>query len=285
MRRLSFILCGLLLLCVGSMQAQSAQSFNPSNPADPQVPVFYYPLTVTCTPSGGAYTSGNGNYAPGESVTVSTSPKAGYIFDHWELNGSPCEETSKSFSYTTVAGKMDFVAVYTFVPNDPSEPYMDVKSRLYLTSEPEGVCTFNRVSGAWVEADDYVQVGITGVDHLYEFTGWYQNGVKLTDEQTFNLQKDYKDETLVAHFQQLPFNPTSPSEPEMAEGQTNVQTHAKGDANEDRSIDVADAVTVINVYLTGDSSTVDFGLADANGDGVIDIADAVYIINMYLTNQ
>ena len=44
MKRLSFILCCLLLLCVDSMQAQG--DFDPDPPADPQVPVFYYPLTV-----------------------------------------------------------------------------------------------------------------------------------------------------------------------------------------------------------------------------------------------
>ncbi len=283
MRRLSFILCGLLLLCVGSMQAQG--NFNPNPPADPQTPVFYYPLTVTCDPSGGAYTSGNGSYAPGSNVTISTSPKAGYTFNHWELNGEPYEATATSFSYTTVAGKMNFVAVYTFVPNDPSEPVMDVKSRLYLASEPEGVCTFNRTSGAWVESEQYVNVNVTGVDQQYEFTGWWLNGTKLTDVQAFNHLMGYHDETLVAHFRQLPFTPALPADPQMAEGQTDVQTHAKGDVNEDGSIDVADAVAVINVYLTGNYSTVNVGLADANNDGVIDIADAVCIINLYLTNQ
>lgn len=283
MKRIFSILCVLLLLGMGSMQAQN--SFNPTNPADPQVPVFYYPLTVTCDPVGAAQTSGKGNYAPGSSVTVSTSANAGYIFNHWELNGVPYEATNMSFSYTTVAGKMDFVAVYDFVPNAPSEPTLNVKSRLFLASEPTGVCTFNRTSGAFVEADDYVSVDVVGVDQLYEFTGWYLNGVKLTDNQAFNHLMGFHDETLVAHFQELPFNPVSPSDPQTAEGQSDIQTHAKGDANEDGSIDVADAVAVINVYLTGDSSTVNVVLADADGDGVIDIADAVYIINLYLTNQ
>ncbi len=283
MRRLSLILCGLLLLCVGNMQAQG--TFTPDFPADPQTPVFYYPLTVTCNPSGGAYISGNGNYAPGTNVTVSTSPKSGYTFDHWELNGTLYEATSMSFNYTTVAGSMEFVAVYNFTPNTPSDPVMNVKSRLYLASEPEGVCTFNRVSGALVESDQYVNVDITGVDQQYEFAGWYLDGSKLTDAQSFSHLAGYHDETLVAHFNLLPFNPALPIDPLMAEGQSSVQTHAKGDANEDNSIDVADAVKVINVYLTNDSSTVDVGLADANRDGVIDIADAVYIINMYLTNQ
>ena len=283
MKRLSFILCCLLLLCVDSMQAQG--DFDPDPPADPQVPVFYYPLTVACNPTGGANVSGKGNYAPGTVVTVSTSPIAVYIFNHWELNGSTYEATTTSFSYTTVAEPMDFVAVYDFQPNDPSEPTMEVKSRLYLTSEPAGVCTFNRTSGAWVEADQYVSVDITGVDQLYEFTGWYLNNTKLTNVQAFNHLMGFHDETLVAHFQELPFNPSSPADPSMAEGQTDVQTHAKGDVNEDGTVDTADAVAVINLYLTGNSDGMNTGLADANGDGVIDMADVVFIINVYLTNQ
>lgn len=283
MKKTSILICVLLLLVTGSMQAQN--DFNPTNPADPQIPVFYYPLTVTCSPAGAAYTSGNGSYAPGTTRTVSTSANSGYTFNHWELNGERYEATGMSFSYATVAGKMDFVAVYDFTPIDPSDPIMNVKSRLFLASEPEGVCTFNRTSGAFVEADQYVSLNITGVDQQYEFAGWYQGSTKLTDVQAFNYLADYNDVTLVAHFRQLPFNPTSPGDPQMAEGQEDVQTHAKGDANEDGTVDVADAVAIINVYLTQDTSMVNTRLADANGDGVIDIADAVNVINLYLTNQ
>ena len=162
---------------------------------------------------------------------------------------------------------------------------LDVRSRLYLESEPAGVCTFNRVSGAWVEADQYVNVNVTGVDPQYAFAGWFQGGVKITDVQSLNYLMGYHDETLVARFTLLPFNPISPSEPQTAPGQEDIQTHARGDANEDGAIDVADAVAVTNVYLTGDESGVNPTLADANNDGVIDMADVVYIINVYLTNQ
>ena len=284
MKRKSIILCCLLLLSWGSMQAQS--EFNPDPPADPQVPVFYYPLTISCNPESAGYKSGAGNYAPGTVVTVSTSPNAGYVFNHWELNGARYDAaTTTSFSYTAVAGRMDFVAVYDFVPNDPSDPTMNVKSRLYLTSEPAGVCTFNRTSGAFVEADQYVSVDVTGVDQLYEFAGWYLGGVKLTDEQAFNHMMGYHDETLVAHFNQLTFNPANPGDPLTVEGQTNIQTHETGDVNKDGVIDVTDAVAVINVYLTGNSSTVNTGLSDVNKDGVIDVTDAVAIINYYLTHK
>lgn len=282
MRRLSCILCSLLLLFASSMQAQG--NFSPNPPADPQTPVFYYPITVKCEPAGAGYTSGNGNYAPGSSRWISTSANTGYTFNHWELNGIPYESTSTGFYYTTVAGKMDFVAVYDFTPNYPIEPTMNVKCRLYLASEPEGVCTFNRVSGNFVEADQYVSVNVSGVDQQYEFTGWWLNGVKLTNVQAFNYLMGYHDETLVAHFRLLPFIPAFPTDPLMADGQPSVQTYLLGDANEDGVVDVADAVAVINVYLTGDSSNVNSSVADANGDGVIDIADAVFIINAYLTN-
>ncbi|MBQ9364033.1 MAG: dockerin type I repeat-containing protein [Bacteroidaceae bacterium] len=282
MKRIFPIILALMLLCVGSIRAQG--EFNPQNPAEPQVPVFYYPLTVTCQPAGAGYVSGKGNYVPGTQVTVSTSANSGYTFNHWELNGVRYNAEGMSFSYTTTEDVMDFVAVYDFTPNNPSEPTLNVKSRLFLASEPQGICTFNRTSGEYVEADQYVNVSITGVDQLYEFTGWYLNGNLLTTEAAFNYLVTYSDATLTAHFRELPFNPVSPADPSTAAGQTDIQTHAKGDANADGVINITDVVAVINVYLTEDTTGVHEKLADANGDGVINITDAVLIINLYLTN-
>lgn len=280
MKSLRYFLSGLLLLLAGSMQAQTG--FNPDDPAEPQVPVFYYQLTVACDPDVAGTASGRGNYSPGTTVTVSTSARAGFSFSHWTLNGERINDPA-SFSYTAVAGPMDFVAHYDLAPVDPAEPTMDVKSHLYLTSEPEGICTFNRTSGALVQADQYIAVNVTNHDQWYEFTGWYQNGQKLTDEQSFQYLADYKDATLVAHFRELPFTPTDPSEPESAGG--DIQTLQTGDANGDGSVDVTDAVAVINAYLTSDQSGINAGVADVNHDGVIDITDAVAIINLYLNSQ
>ena len=277
MKSLRYMLCGLLLLVVGSMQAQGG--FNPDDPAEPQVPVFYYPLTVACNPTQAGNVAGSGSYAPGTTRTISTSAKSGYTFSHWTLNGVQIDQPA-SFSYTTVAGPMDFVAHYNLTPVDPAEPTMDVKSRLYLTSEPEGICTFNRTSGAFVSADDYVTLNVTNVDQWYEFTGWYQGNTLVSNVQNFNYLAGYSDATLVARFHQIPFTPSDPSEPESQGG--DIQTHQTGDANEDGSVDVTDAVAVINAYLTSDTSGINVGLADINHDGVIDITDAVAIINLYL---
>lgn len=275
------MLLAFLLLIPGSSKAQD--DFDPGNPDEPQVPVFYYALTATCDPVEAGTASGRGNYAPGTSVTVTTSPRSGYRFRHWKLNGSVYSDQQR-LTYTAVAGGMDFVAVYDLDPVEPAEPTMNVKSRLYLTSDPVDICTFNRASGAFADADDYVLVNVTGVDQCYEFTGWYLDGVKLTDEQDFNHAMGYHDQTLVALFRQVPFVPVNPGEP-ASQGEANIQTHPTGDANEDGAVDVSDAVSVINVFLSGDSARVNAALSDANDDGVIDITDAVVIINDFLNSN
>lgn len=279
MKNLKYILCCLLLLASGSMQAQD---FNPDDPPEPNVPIFYYPLTITCDPDVAGYVSGAGNYAPGTTRTVSTSAKSGYTFSHWTLNGETINQPA-SFSYTTVEGTMVFVAHYNLSPVDPSEPTMDVKSRLYLTSDPEGICTFNRTSGAYVQADQYVTLNVTNCDQWYEFTGWYNGNELVSNVQNFNYLTDYHDVTLTAHFQELPFTPTNPDDPASQGG--DIQTLKTGDANGDGSVDVTDAVAVINAYLSGNNDNINVGVADVNHDNVIDITDAVAIINLYLNSQ
>lgn len=283
MKSLRYLFCGLLLLMVGSMQAQDP--FNPDDPAEPVTPVFYYPLTVACDPDIAGYVSGAGNYAPGTTKTVSTSAKTGYTFSHWTLNGEALDPSDypASFSYTTVAGPMAFVAHYDLSPVDPSEPTMNVQSRLYLNSEPEGICTFNRTSGAFVQADQYVALNVTNCDQWYEFTGWYKGNELVSNVASFNYLADFRDVTLTAHFRELPFTPTNPDDPESQGG--DIQTLMTGDADGDGSVDVTDAVAVINAYLTNDTSAINVGVADINHDGVIDITDAVGIINLYLNSQ
>jgi uncharacterized repeat protein (TIGR02543 family) len=163
---------------------------------------------------------------------------------------------------------------------------MTVKSRLYLQSEPAGICTFNRTSGTYVNADNYVALNITGINQGYSFLGWYQDDELITSSKSFNFLMTYSDDTLTARFVETPpepeqpFEPGDPSEPESQGG--DIQTHMKGDVNMDGVIDVTDAVVVINAYLSDDTSFISLALADMNNDGVIDITDAVAIINIYL---
>lgn len=301
-RKIFTVIGALLLLFTGSMQAQD--DYNPTLPSEPQAPqppVVKYALTVTCEPAAAGKAAGSGSYAEGTKVTVSTSANAEYTFSHWMLNGTRYEATATSFSYTTIAEEMQFVAVYEytptpFEPSTPAEPFAEVKSRLHLESNPAGVCTFNQTSGKAWKVESYVTVNVTNINQQYEFKGWYLNGTLLTTERSFNHCIDYHDATLVAYFDRLPdpepepeppFEPNLPGEPSQDNNKYNeddvVQTHSQGDANKDGVIDVADAVAALNIYL-GNTSTSS-KLADANGDGTIDIADVVYIINKYLNNE
>ena len=54
----------------------------------------------------------------------------------------------------------------------------------------------------------------------------------------------------------------------------------KGDVNGDGSVDIADAVCIVNYVVGKPNTNFNEADADANGDGDIDIADAVHIVNI-----
>jgi hypothetical protein len=57
-----------------------------------------------------------------------------------------------------------------------------------------------------------------------------------------------------------------------------------GDANEDGTVNVSDAVYIINfVYVGGDPPEPVLACADANSDAAVNVSDAVYIINYVFT--
>ena len=52
-----------------------------------------------------------------------------------------------------------------------------------------------------------------------------------------------------------------------------------GDANSDGSVNVGDAVYIINYVFKGGTAPEDLDMSDANGDGTVNVGDAVYLIN------
>ena len=72
---------------------------------------------------------------------------------------------------------------------------------------------------------------------------------------------------------------TSVSMPETASTLT-IESYKKGDVNNDGTVDIADAVCIVN-HIVGKSVPVFIeAAAHVNNDGVIDIADAVRIVNL-----
>ena len=56
-----------------------------------------------------------------------------------------------------------------------------------------------------------------------------------------------------------------------------------GDANGDNSVNVSDAVFVINYVFTGGDAPIPLACGDGNGDGSVNVSDAVFVINYVFT--
>lgn len=278
MKRIYNYLAGLLLFLGSSLPLCAQDDFNPDNPADPQM--NYKVKTAVEPQSAGAWISvwdenGDGEYRYGEKVTlVCPETNGSYSFSHWTLN---CVKyaTTPSITYTMGNASVSFVAHYAFVPSDPSDPSYTPKNRLYLVAEPLTACTFNQNSGQKWNYDDWVYLGASANNNGYKFIGWYKNGVLCSESQYFNYQMPDEEVTLTARFE---YNPESPSDPFGDGTQTDVDTTPSGDVNGDGSVDIADAVRIINLCLANEKEAN----ADVNGDGEVDVADAVAIINICL---
>ncbi len=279
MKRLSRIiqhhrLAWMLLFVWSILPAVAQDDYNPTNPPEPQV---RYKVTVNCTPAGAAYLSGNGQYDVGSSVYVNASRQSSsFIFQHWLKDGVEIDGTSTSFYHTMGDADVVYTAVFTYSPSSPSEPSTKEYSYpLYLTCSPEGACSFNRTSGEDVEGGTFPYVKAFA-NQSFDFLGWYQDGVLVSESMSINYEMPIQATTLTAKFV---YNPVSPGEP-AGGSQTDVDTANSPDVNGDGVVDVSDAVVVISVYLGNDTTT---GLrADVNADGVVDVSDAVKVISVYL---
>jgi hypothetical protein len=67
--------------------------------------------------------------------------------------------------------------------------------------------------------------------------------------------------------------------PTLYGGNIIVLPYLPGDANHDGTIDLADAVYLINYLFVGGPEPNPYESGDANGDGEADLADAVYLVN------
>lgn len=278
---------GVLLTLQGSLSGLYAQSdgFDPTNPGDPGSadPRHFYAVTWEVSPKNAGYVTitgeavQKGRYAQGSTVTLSTSPQQEFTFVRWTKDGQTYSEDP---TCTFVVGDKEahFVAEYVYTPTDPSDPFMLNKQKLHLRCQPEGVCSFTQVSGAYWESDTYVSVGAKP-SSCWEFDGWYNGSEKVSDDLKFNFLMPFEETTLVANFHYVPFNPENPADPMSA------VPLIQGDVNGDGKVTVADAVAVIDYYLHWIEASSEDKKYDINGDGHVTVADAVEVITIYLTSN
>ena len=58
-----------------------------------------------------------------------------------------------------------------------------------------------------------------------------------------------------------------------------------GDADGNGTVNISDAIALINTILNGDSSGLDLTAADVDGNGTINISDAIALINIILNGE
>lgn len=267
----------LLLLVSSTMVMVLAQDdFTPTNPPEPNL---FLKVTVE---SDNGYVSGGGRYLSGTKVNINTSAKSKHFtFAYWTLNGEKFTE-EQNFSYTLTDRNANFVAIYTFTPVSPEEPKTPDTYRVYLNTNEVGSCSFNRASGAKAKAGTYITL-TAYPSQGYKFKGWFLDGVKQSEQLTFNYMMPAHDVTFETQFV---YNPDSPDEPQGDGSQTgNISKYKKGDVNNDGEVNTADAVMIINHYVAGTTDKLDKVTADVNNDGDINTADAVKIINQYVNNE
>lgn len=262
-----------VLLCLGSTLSAMAQNYDPENPPEPYLNNM---VTVTASPKEAvSWLGGSGYYKPGDIVRLSASGISDrYTFRYWEKDGEHYSDVLNT-TYTMESEPVTFTAVfeYTFVfdPESPAEPELE-DNRLFIVAEPLTACSFNMQSGASVGFDEYIRLQAYP-NNGYSFLGWYKDGILQSESLSYGFNMPGEDIRLVARFE---YNPPSPEEPESDPTQENIQTTPTGDANGDGSVEVIDAVRIINLILRGEYDPK----ADVNGDGMIDVRDAVGVINI-----
>ena len=194
-QRFLVVISMLLLSIVGAWA-----DYDPQNPPDPYAT---YLLTVSVFPAESGYASGGGAYEKGKQVSLNTSPRAGFDFQYWTCNGVQISETP-NFDYTMIDQPVSMVAVYSFNPDIPDDPFAYNRYHLYLETNMPGSCTFNLISGAKQEAGKYITISAQNISMGYIFQGWYIGDQKVSEDIEFNYLMPLNDITLTATFIYVP---------------------------------------------------------------------------------
>ena len=152
-------------------------------------------ISVSANPSTSGTVSGAGNFAQGSTITVTATPKAGFVFTNFTNNGVVVS-TSSSYQFK-VNGNVALVA--NFAPVQPGN------SAVILSSNPVN-------GGTTTGSGSYPTTSVVTVtakaNSGYTFMNWTDNGViaSTSANYTFTLAGN---RTLVANFMLIPSSQVS----------------------------------------------------------------------------
>lgn len=176
------------------------------------------------------------------------------------------------------AEPVHFVAHYKFTPTSPDDPSTVLKSRLYLSSLPEGVASFSHGYGERMEvgAQHYIYAY---ANQGYRFKGWYVGEERVSEDLHFWYTMPNADTHLVARFV---YDPDSPVDPDD-DGSLDHTKYTTGDINDDGNIDDKDLQLLTDRLLNKPiNDTFIEKAADMNHDGILNAQDIAILTKIIL---
>lgn len=186
--------------------------YDPTSPSDPQPPTPVekkYKLTLVSNPAGTGSFSGNGSYAEGTTIRISTSNNYGYVFKNWTRDGETISANSY-FNFTMPATDVVLVANYVYNPTSPSDPEKPaLKHPLTAVASPTGAASFNLSASEVVAGNTYTVRAYPNTG--YNMKGWIMNGV--AQEEKSNVFKGTMTDAGAQLVAILEYDPASPGNP------------------------------------------------------------------------
>lgn len=71
----------------------------------------------------------------------------------------------------------------------------------------------------------------------------------------------------------------SPATPAWVPDYEDIEIFLRGDANNDKVVNVTDAISINNFLFSGGPEPPCMNQADANNSGIVDVADSVFLLN------
>ena len=161
-----------------------------------------YTVTVTASPAEGGTVTGGGTYDYGAEVTLTASPKTGYVFDGWYALDDENDEFIVGDASTYTIRNLD---------EDHSLIAKFSKSTYTVT------VTASPAEGGTVNGAGSYEYGVSAVlnaapNEGYTFDGWYEGGTKLSGEAAYSFPVE-KNVSLTAKFTQNTYTLTALASP------------------------------------------------------------------------
>ena len=152
------------------------------NPKDGSFTPSITNYTVTVNPGNGGTVSGSGNFASGETATVTATPNSGYKFVRWEENGKEVS-TDATYSFTVTANR-NLTAIFASTGGGGSV----TPSYHALTFDTNGGSAIDKLrvqSGKTIDLSKYVPTR-----EGYDFDGWYRDEALTEKIATVKLSRN-----------------------------------------------------------------------------------------------